>query len=173
MNKQYRNALFSGKVVNDINGFTNEYFVFSNSYIHPTIFLDLPFGLERKNKKVKRYYANNVETLLQAAKLKNPAEIKYIINAGDPKIAKFLGERFESREDWKEIRETVLKVLLKKKFQVCNQFRNMLLNVKKDYMIINFNNTLDDELGVSRETFAGQNKLGFLLMELKNEMENK
>ena len=47
----------------------------------------------------------------------------------------------------------------------------MLLNVKKDYMIINFNNALDDELGVPRKTFARQNKLGFLLMELKNEMK--
>lgn len=169
MNTQWRDLYFDNKILNGIYGFVGKYKIFSNFARHEKISIILPYG----DKSGKKYSSDNIEVLFQAAKLTDENKIKEIINSNDPSIAKYLGRRYKLRKDWEEIKEEIMYELLKKKFNVSNEFRNTLLSVPDDDYIVEMNRHCDKEWGVCSKTFHGNNKLGKLLMKLKDEKKGK
>lgn len=169
--ERYRNMLFSKKIINDIDGFTGKYKILSNDSNHEKISLILPYG----EPNGKKYYANNIDTLFQAAKISIDEETQRedIIKSNDSKVARYLGNRYVMRKDWEDIRENVMKELLIQKFKVSNEFRNILLNIEKGKILVNFNDENDTYWGVSKNTLTGKNRLGILLMELKETKTKK
>lgn len=169
MIQDWKKLYYNGKIINDLNGFRGEYEIFSNFSKHENISIVLPY----KSKNGIKYSANNIETLFQAAKMQEVYQIEEIVKSNDPKIAKYLGRRYKMRKDWEEIKEQVMKELLEKKFNVSNKFRTKLLSIPNDMFIVEMNNFCDKEWGVCSKTFLGKNKLGKLLMELKQEKKGK
>lgn len=156
----YKNNIFNG-----LNGFDGEYKILSNFAEHEKISIVLPYG----DTNGKKYSANNIETLFQAAKTKAVYQIEEIVKANNPSVSKYLGRRCKLREDWEDIKEQVMKELVNKKFNVSNDFRKVLLSIPDDKVIVEMNRWCDKEWGVCSKTFKGNNKLGKILMDLKKE----
>lgn len=156
--------LKENKILNGIKGFEGKYDCFSNFCMHDTIFIKLPYG----KKDAKSYGSDNVETLFQAAKCTNHKDIQSIILTATPSEAKKLGRKVELRKDWEYIKEEVMRELLNKKFDFFPEFKNLLADIPDDIVIAEFNTWNDKEWGVSSKTLEGKNKLGKILMELRN-----
>lgn len=163
----WKEILYKGKIVNNLDGFQGDYEILSNFATHDNISIVLPY----KDENGKKYHANNVETLFQAAKASLPRQIEAIVEANNPKVSKYLGRRCKIRDDWEDIKEDVMKELLYKKFNVSNKFRKVLLSIPEDKYIVEMNTWNDKEWGVCSKTLNGKNKLGRLLAELKSEKE--
>lgn len=164
---RYKYLYMEGKILNGIKGFAEDLAILSTNANHEKISIVLPYN----SPNGKKYYANNIETLFQAAKSNDICHIEAIVEANDPIIAHYLGNRYYIRKDWNQIREDVMKELLNQKFKVSNEFRKVVLSLPKDKAFVNFNNDNDKFWGVSRSTFEGENKLGKLIMKLKGEKE--
>lgn len=156
--------LEENKILNGTKGFEGKYDCFSNFCTHNTIFIRLPYG----DKNGKSYGSDNVETLFQAAKCTNHKDIQNIILTSTPGMAKRLGRKVELRKDWEYIKENVMKELVKKKLDIFPEFRNLLSEIPDDIVIAEFNTWNDKEWGVSSKTLKGNNKLGKILMELRD-----
>lgn len=165
MTQDWKKLYYEGKILNELEGFRGDYGIFSNFAEHETISITLPYG----DPNGVKYSANNVETLFQAAKMFNTWRIEEIVKINNGKIAQYVGRRYKMREDWEEIKENVMKELLEKKFNVSNKFRQTLLSVPDDKLIVEMNSWCDKEWGVCSRIFQGKNKLGNLLMDLKKE----
>lgn len=165
MTQNWENLYYQNKILNGINGFVEDYKILSNFAEHEKISIILPYG----DTNGKKYSANNIETLYQAAKTKIIWQIEEIIKANKPDVAFYLGRRCKIRDDWEQIKEDVMKELVRKKFNVSNKFRNTLLSIHDDKFIVGMNKWNDKEWGVCSKTFKGQNKLGQILMDLKKE----
>lgn len=159
----WKTLLKENKILNNLNGFNGKYKILSNFAVHKSISIVLPYG----NKNGKIYYANNVETLFQAAKTLDSKEIEMIVKSNNPSISKRLGRKCKLRNDWEEIKEEVMKDLLLEKYNAFIEFRQILLSIPNDKYIVEMNTWNDKEWGVCVKTLIGDNKLGKLLMELK------
>lgn len=169
MIQDWKQLYYNNKIVNNLNGFRGKYSILSNFAEHEKISIILPYG----DTNGKKYFANNIETLFQAAKTNINWQIEEIIKSNDPNVSKYLGRRCKIRNDWEEIKINVMKELLEKKFIVSNEFRHVLLSVPDDMYIVEMNRWCDKEWGVCSKTFQGKNKLGKLLMNLKAEKKGK
>lgn len=160
--------LKENKILNGKKGFEGKYDCFSNFCTHDTIFIKLPYG----KKDAKSYASDNVETLFQAAKCTNHKDIQNIILTSTPGMAKKLGRRVELREDWECIKEEVMRELLKKKLDFFPEFRDKLSDIPDNIIIAELNAWNDTEWGVSSKTLEGNNKLGKILMELRDKAKS-
>ena len=165
MIQDWKELYYKNKIINNLDGFRGKYSILSNFAEHEKISIVLPYG----NKNGKKYHANNIETLFQAAKTDTSWQIEEIVKSNNPSVSKYLGRRCKIRNDWEKIKENVMKELLEKKFNVSNEFRKILLSVPDDMYIAEMNTWNDKEWGVCSKTFVGKNKLGNLLMQLKKE----
>lgn len=122
------------------------------------------------------------EHAYQAAKLKHfdkdPA-FKQFLETDDPYAVRKLGQDVEIREDWAEVKEDIMMEILRIKFAI-PEMREVLLSTKRAY--------LRETVSVSKipDTYwayfqprnkyqldipkGGQNKLGILLMHLREEI---
>lgn len=165
MIQDWKDLYYKNKIINGLKGFIGEYEILSNFAEHEKISIILPYG----DTNGKKYSANNIETLFQAAKTNVNWQIEEIVKSNNPSVSKYLGRRCRIRSDWEEIKEEVMKELLSKKFNVSNKFRKVLLSIPNDMFIVEMNRWCDKEWGVCSKTFKGENKLGKLLMNLKKE----
>ncbi|WP_019008567.1 NADAR family protein [Deinococcus aquatilis] len=108
----------------------------------------------------------SVEAAFAAAKTLIPEERLRILLAPSPAAAKQLGRQATLREDWEDIKLTVMLELLRAKFQRPS-YRALLLATGEQEIVEG--NTWDDRFwGVCNG--VGENHLGRLLMQVRSEL---
>jgi ribA/ribD-fused uncharacterized protein len=141
-------------------GFTGRYHFLSNFHASP-IEMD---GLKYPT----------VEHAFQAAKTKDATKARRIREAESAKEAKRLGGRNgivkPLRPDWEQIKDDVMYKCLQCKFTQNPSLKKALLNTGDEYLE-ETNTWRDIYWGVCNG--AGQNKLGKLLMKLRDELRKK
>lgn len=142
--------------------FKDEYAFLSNFFPSPIILED----------GVDKFECPTVEHYFQASKTPNMEEMLGIIAAPTPGIAKRLGRKCMLYSDWEKIKDKVMKDALIKKFADI-ELRAKLLNTGDEYL--KEGNWWHDNYWGSclcdRCNDHGQNKLGQLLMEIRQEIE--
>ena len=109
----------------------------------------------------------NLEACFQALKSKDWNVRKMFENL-DGKSAKALGRKISLREDWSDIREKVMEYLVKVKFS--NEYlKNKLLSTG-DAVLIEGNYWNDRFWGVDLKSGLGENRLGKILMKVRDEL---
>lgn len=122
-------------------------------------------------------YINNeiwktVEHYFQASKFLDPNIINKIKLIDSPMEAKLIGRDIKNqlRDDWETIKEDFMYNGLKHKFMQHPVLMQNLLSTGNDMII---EKSLYDEYWGSGKNNEGKNRLGFLLMNLRNEIRNK
>lgn len=143
-----------------IDCFDKEYAFLSNFYPSPIVIDDITFP--------------TVEHLFQAAKSVSLVERKMIAAADTPGQAKRLGRNVILCDNWEEIKEEVMLEALRKKFSI-PKLRSLLLDTGDEELIEG--NTWHDNIwgncACERcKDIKGQNKLGKLLMQVREEIKS-
>lgn len=147
--------------MNIIATFDGEYAFLSNFYYSPITIAGINFP--------------TVEHAFQAMKTIDVAERQLIAAAPTPGKAKRLGRTVHLREDWEEAKESVMYLCLKAKFSI-PELREKLLATDEACLI---EGTLwhDNEWGSCScekcKDIVGKNKLGKLLMKVREELKNE
>jgi ribA/ribD-fused uncharacterized protein len=108
------------------------------------------------------------EHFYQAQKSVIPEEFKRIAEAESPKEAKKLGQLVQIPENWNSVRDLVMLKALRLKFSQHDDLFNKLI-ATEDAELIEFAPWGDVYWGVDKN-YQGQNKLGQLLMKVREEM---
>jgi ribA/ribD-fused uncharacterized protein len=138
--------------LNIINEFKFEYSFLSNFYV-AIVNLD-------------GFNYPSVEHAYQAAKTLDSAERALIAMYRSPATAKQLGRKVKLRQDWEQIKETIMLDLLRQKFTQVDM-RQRLLNTG-NARLIEGNYWNDIYWGVCNG--KGLNRLGVLLMQVRDEI---
>lgn len=119
------------------------------------------------------HVVNTLEHAYQAAKTDDPEEAKAICLAETPGIAKRMGQRVKLREDWDQIKDQIMYELVKKKFSITNHVSPlpMKLLATADLHLEEGNTWGDTYWGICNG--KGQNKLGKILMRVRNELRDE
>ena len=112
------------------------------------------------------------EHAYQAAKSLDKEYQKQILLCKTPGQAKRLGKTAKLREDWNEIKLTVMCDLVRKKFSTNPTLKRMLLNTG-DSILQEGNYWHDTFWGVDLRTGIGENNLGKILMRVREELRNE
>ena len=137
-----------------INRFDGKYFFLSN-------FSASPFRIDYVLFPTMEHY-------FQANKADNQNDYLHIAYATTPGEAKRLGRKIQLRPDWEKIKDNVMLTGLRKKF-ADPELRSLLL-ATGDEELIEGNYWGDTYWGVCNG--VGQNKLGKLLMQVREEIKN-
>lgn len=137
-----------------IDRFNDKYFFLSN-------FSPSPFRIDYVLFPTMEHY-------FQANKADNQNDYLHIAYAPIPGEAKRLGRKIQLRPDWEKIKDNVMLTGLRKKF-ADPELRNLLL-ATGDEELIEGNYWGDTYWGVCNG--VGQNKLGKLLMQVREEIKN-
>lgn len=109
-----------------------------------------------------------MEHYFQANKADNQNDYLRIAHAPTPGEAKRLGRKIQLRPDWEKIKDNIMLAGLRKKF-ADPELRNLLL-ATGDEELVEGNYWRDTYWGVCNG--VGQNKLGKLLMQVREEIKN-
>lgn len=109
------------------------------------------------------------EHAFQAAKAVDEAGRRWVANAEGPGQAKFRGRRVTKREDWEQIKDGIMLEIIREKFSWSSLLADMLLETD-DQELIEGNYWGDTYWGVCAG--VGQNKLGKILMQVRQELKN-
>lgn len=115
----------------------------------------------------RRMY-RTVEHAFQAAKSLDEQEQQIFLSVKEPTKAKRLGRQVHLRPDWEEVKESIMKNLLKQKFTTNIIYRAKLL-ATGNATLIEGNTWNDTYWGVCNG--VGKNRLGILLMEIREEIK--
>ena len=141
----------------DILYFRGINYFLSNFYLHDMVVND------RLSKTVEHAY--------QAAKTTNKLFIDQIYNSGSPNDAKRIGKKVKLRNDWDEIKLSIMEGLLRIKFSD-ETLRKMLISTE-DAFLEEGNTWHDNYWGncncLDCVSIKGENHLGKLLMEIREE----
>ena len=107
-----------------------------------------------------------VEHAFQAAKSLDEKEQKIFLFVSDPAEAKKWGKQVHLRPDWEQVKEAIMKELLRQKFSNV-EYKTKLL-ATNNAKLIEGNNHKDSYWGVYKG--VGKNRLGTLLMEVRDEL---
>lgn len=133
--------------------FDGEYAFLSNFYSSPITISGINFP--------------TVEHAFQALKTIDAEERKKIAVAATPGQAKRLGRKVQLRQDWEEVKENVMYICLKAKFDIPELREKLLATGESE--LIEGNWWGDTYWGVCNG--IGQNRLGQLLMRLRTELK--
>lgn len=114
-----------------------------------------------------------VEHFYQASKfLGNPCYMEKVRLANTPKIARQLGQSREAEivKEWDDIKEKVMRKALRAKFLKTGKFKDLLLETGEKCIIEA--SPYDYYWGCGSDG-SGKNRLGELLMELREELKNE
>ena len=114
------------------------------------------------------HYWPTVEHYFQAAKFEGTEHYSRIRDAHTPKDAKELGQsrKVEIREDWEQIKDEVMLFALRRKFQN-PKMKSLLLGTSSARLI---ENAPHDSYWGCGKTGNGKNRLGVLLMQVRDEL---
>lgn len=138
--------------MNIIDSFSGEYAFLSNFYCKPFTYSDRVWP--------------TAEHAYQAAKTHVAREYENIAIASSPSKAKAYGRCCTLRPDWDDVKDKIMKSILRKKFSV-PVLRDMLISTG-DAMLVEGNNWGDTYWGICRG--KGKNRLGIILMEVREEI---
>jgi len=148
--------------MNSITSFKNEFEFLSNFYTSPFVYAG--------------YCWPTVEHAFQAAKTKFSTDKWLVRIAKTPGIAKKKGRRIALRENWEQVKVSVMTELVWLKFEYNPTLKNKLLDTK-DAELIEGNYWHDNFWG---DCFCkkcsdqkGKNMLGYILMQVRKEEMNK
>ena len=139
-----------------IKEFKNQYFFSSNFYECPIYYNKLVFC--------------NAEAAFQAQKVIDEKEQYKFINLNASQARK-LGKTIALREDWEEVKDNIMYEIVKRKFTVNKELQQKLIDTK-DEELVEGNWWHDTYWGVDSKTGIGQNKLGKILMKVREEVKN-
>ena len=139
-----------------IKEFKNQYFFLSNFYECPIYYNKLVFC--------------NAEAAFQAQKIIDEKEQYKFINLNASQARK-LGKTIALREDWEEVKDNIMYEIVKRKFTVNKELQQKLIDTK-DEELVEGNWWHDTYWGVDSKTGIGQNKLGKILMKVREEVKN-
>lgn len=139
-----------------IKEFKNQYFFLSNFYEYPIYYNKLVFC--------------NAEAAFQAQKVINEKDQYKFINLNASQARK-LGKTIQLRKDWEEIKDNVMYEIVKRKFTINKELQQKLLETKEEELVEG-NWWHDTYWGVDSKTGIGQNKLGKILMKVREEVKN-
>ena len=139
-----------------IKEFKNQYFFLSNFYEYPIYYNKLVFC--------------NAEAAFQAQKVINEKDQYKFINLNASQARK-LGKTVQLRKDWEEIKDNVMYEIVKRKFTINKELQQKLLETKEK-KLVEGNWWHDTYWGVDSKTGIGQNKLGKILMKVREEAKN-
>jgi ribA/ribD-fused uncharacterized protein len=139
----------------EIKGFFGRNFFLSNFFGSPLIYDGILYP--------------TVEHAYQAAKTHDVNKRLEIAGAHTPDIAKKMGRILELREDWESVKFEIMYYLVKLKFENCKILKDALLETKDAYLE-ETNHWGDKIWGVCSKTGEGENNLGKILMNVRNEL---
>lgn len=139
-----------------IKEFKNQYFFLSNFYEYPIYYNKLVFC--------------NAEAAFQAQKVINEKDQYKFINLNASQARK-LGKTVQLRKDWEEIKDNVMYEIVKRKFLTNKELQQKLLETKEEELVEG-NWWHDTYWGVDSKTGIGQNKLGKILMKVREEVKS-
>jgi ribA/ribD-fused uncharacterized protein len=110
-----------------------------------------------------------VEHAFQCAKTLIPQEQAWIASALSPGEAKQRGGKVTLREDWDDIKVRIMKELLRQKFARHPGLGKRLVDTYPE-QLMEGNNWGDRFWGVDSQTLEGENWMGRLLMDVRQEL---
>lgn len=117
------------------------------------------------------YAGMTVEHWFQAGKTQDEAWRNRILDAESPGVAKKLGRRAPLRSDWEEVKLPLMLKCLRTKFTTGTKLAQRLLDTG-DAELIEGNWWGDAFWGVDQKTGKGENHLGRLLMQVREELRH-
>lgn len=108
------------------------------------------------------------EHLFQAAKATSHADYMKVLAAPTPAVAKRVGRHIELRPDWEGVKERVMAEVVAVKFHH-PELRNKLI-ATGDHELSEGNTWGDTYWGVDLATGEGRNRLGVILMDLREDL---
>lgn len=111
----------------------------------------------------------NVESAFQALKSKDYEVRKKFENLSGAE-AKRLGRKIELREDWSDIKDSVMEYLVRIKFKNVELRRRVLATGEQ--LLVEGNYWNDRYWGVDLKSGLGENKLGKILMKIRKEIRD-
>lgn len=141
------------EIVNEIIRFDGEHAFLSNFFIHPVIY------------DGRRWMTS--EHAYQASKAVFVEQREEIAMARTPGVAKRLGAKIVKREDWEDVKVSVMMAVLEAKF-ACPDMEALLLKTGNK-TLVEGNLHHDTFWGVDIRTRVGKNMLGKLLMQIREE----
>jgi len=145
-----------------IDSFSGDYAFLSNFYPSP-----IPVPIDET--ELTFYNAPTIEHYFQYMKTLSDEEGHEILAASTPGEAKRLGRKAQLRPDWEEVKVQVMRDALRLKFNT-PQMKSKLLSTG-DHFLVEGNHWNDTFWGVCNG--KGRNMLGFLLMEIREELKNE
>lgn len=148
--------------MNEIREFQGEFRFLSNFFPSPM----LVRGVGTKTQQ----WIPTAEHLFQALKTRIPEEQQAVLNCATPGQAKRLGRQITLRDDWEDIKLNVMRVVIKAKFEQNPRLAQQLL-ATGEAQLIEGNWWNDKWFGVCLRTGEGENHLGKILMETRQELQ--
>lgn len=139
-----------------IKEFKNQYFFLSNFYECPIYYNKLVFC--------------NAEAAFQAQKVIDEKEQYKFINLNASQARK-LGKTIVLRKDWEEVKDNIMYEIVKRKFTVNKELQQKLIDTK-DEELVEGNWWHDTYWGIDLKTGIGKNKLGKILMKVREEVKS-
>lgn len=121
------------------------------------------FWLEPKRRMLSN------EHFFQSAKTLNLSQRAMVMRADTPGEAKRMGRTVDLRSDWEAVKETIMLENLRTKFYSDDSLSDMLLSTG-DEELVEINSWGDKYWGVTSADMDGRNRLGVLLMQVRQEM---
>ena len=138
-----------------IREFKGRYLFLSNFYNNPVLYNGLVY--------------ENAEAAFHASKCIK-LEDRFKFANLNPSEAKKLGRMIELRDDWEEVKDQIMYEIIKNKFRDC-RLRQMLVDTGNEELQEG-NWWYDTYWGVDIHTGKGLNKLGKILMKVREEILN-
>lgn len=136
-----------------ITTFRGRYYFLSNFYLCKVEFDEMEYP--------------SSEHAFQAAKTLDMGRRKFIATRSSPALAKMEGRRVKLRKDWEQAKINVMRQILKSKFS--NPTLRSKLLATDDTTLVEGNNWGDTFWGICKG--IGENHLGKLLMEIRDELK--
>lgn len=113
------------------------------------------------------HHVEGAYVAMKTTDIEKRRDVARIINPG---AVKRIGRDLKLREDWEKVKVRIMYDLLKLKFAPGSELATKLLDTK-DALLIEGNNWNDTFWGVCRG--RGQNRLGILLMRVREELKGE
>lgn len=113
---------------------------------------------------------NSVEAAFQSAKCITEEERRKFSDMSlTPNEAKRMGQRVQLRPDWEQVKDGIMEEIVYEKFFQIESFARKLIDTG-DAELIEGNTWGDTYWGVDLHTMQGKNKLGKILMKIRDEL---
>jgi len=139
-----------------IDDFRGDYFFLSNFCPSPFVFCDVKY--------------ETVEHAFQALKATNQKDHDLVKNSKNPSEAKRYGRNIKLRDDWEEVKDDIMYDLVKAKF-LQNPGQAKMLTETGNAELVEGNTWGDTHFGVCSKTGVGENVLGKILMDVREDIK--